>query len=93
MLRFVAYKTYSERGENMKDHLVKINPENLKSLKELYEKAGSKYYITYLTIKNYLNWFVQHSEVKNVDFYSLNGDISDGTFVVIVSIKESGIIE
>lgn len=69
----------------MKDRLVKISPEKLKSLIKLYKNVNSTTYLTYLTIKNYLDWVEQDPNIKHIEFLSLNGDISDGTFVIIVS--------
>lgn len=69
----------------MADRLVRINSmAKLKSLKESYQ-GSSETYITYIAIKGYIRWIEQDPIVKDLNFFSLNGDISDGTFVVIVS--------
>lgn len=70
----------------MTDQLVEINPKDLQNLKTLYTPDGLKSYIAYMTIDNYIRWFEQNPNVKHIKFFSLNGDFSDGTFVVTVDI-------
>lgn len=41
----------------------------------------------YYTVDNFIRWFERKTTIKNLIFYSLNGDLSDGTFVAIVNIK------
>lgn len=71
----------------MTDHLVEIQYNDLWKLKKLYTPDGSKgFSIAYMTIENYTRWIVQNpEESKNIKFFCLNGDFSDGTFVVTVS--------
>lgn len=69
----------------MTDQIVEINRKDWPKLKELYTPDGVKSYIAYTTIDNYIRWFDQDPNTKHVKFYCLNGDFSDGTFVVTVS--------
>lgn len=69
----------------MTDHLVEIEQKDWPNLKNLYTSNDSKNYIAYTTIDNYIRWFEQDPNIKHVHFYCLNGDFSDGTFVVTVS--------
>ena len=70
----------------MNDHLVEIQQSDLPLLKKLYTPDRLKSYIAYMAIENYARWLEQNSEEsKNIKFYCLNGDFSDGTFVVTVS--------
>lgn len=70
---------------NMADRMVRIDSfEKLNYLKESYQR-NAETYITYIVIKGYIGWMEQDPTIKNLNFFSLNGDISDGTFVVIVS--------
>lgn len=69
----------------MTDHLVEIEPKDLYNLKNLYHPDGTKSYIAYLTIDNYIRWFEQDPHLKNVKVFCLNGDYTDGTFVLTVS--------
>lgn len=71
----------------MSDSLVEIERKDLRTLKQLYAPDGIKSYIAYTTIDNYIRWFEQNSNIKHVKFFCLNGDFSDGTFVVTVSLK------
>lgn len=70
----------------MADRLVEIGANDLQNLKNLYKSDGSKSYIAYMTIDNYLQWFQQDPNIKHVRIFCLNGDYSDGTFVITVSI-------
>lgn len=71
----------------MTDRPVEIEPKDWQKLKNLYTPDGLKNYIAYTTIDNYIRWFEQAPNVKHVKIFSLNGDFSDGTFVVTVNIS------
>lgn len=68
----------------MVDRLVEIERKDWPVLKELYKPDGKKSYVAYITIDTYIRWFEQDPELKHVTFFCLNGDFSDGTFVVTV---------
>ncbi|XP_031631312.1 uncharacterized protein LOC116345775 isoform X2 [Contarinia nasturtii] len=68
------------------DQLVEINQKDLKRLQNLYKPDGYKRYITYTTIENYIRWLKQDPNLKDVKFFCLNGDFTDGTFVVTVQL-------
>lgn len=68
------------------DRLVEITRKDLEILKKLYAlNANAQNYVSYTTIENYIRWFERESYLKHVKVYCLNGNISDGTFVIIVS--------
>lgn len=69
----------------MTDRLVEVARKDLPALKSLYNANGSKSYIAYTTIDNYIQWFQQDPDVKHIKVFCLNGDFSDGTFVITVS--------
>lgn len=69
----------------MSDQLIEISRKDWPKLSALYESEGSRGYIGYFTVNNYIRWFEQDPNVKYVNFYCLNGDFSDGAFVVTVS--------
>lgn len=69
----------------MSDHLVEIPPEDWQQLRSLYKSDEEKSYIAYCTIDNYIRFVKQDPNIQHIKFYCLNGDFSDGTFVVIVS--------
>lgn len=69
----------------MMDRLVEIEPMNLQNLKNLYTSDDKERCIAYMTIDNYQRWFNQDSNLKHVKILTLNGDFSDGTFVITVS--------
>lgn len=75
----------------MPDHLVEIERKDLPNLLNLYTPDGYKSYVAYMTIENYIRWFAQDSNLKHVKVFCLNGDFSDGTFVVTVGIYASSI--
>lgn len=68
----------------MSDYLVEIEKINWPILKDLYTPDGEKSYTAFTTIDNYIRWFEEDSNIKHVKFVCLNGDFSDGTFVVTV---------
>lgn len=70
------------------DRLVEIQQKDLSILKNMYtSENGCKTNIAYVTIDNYIRWLeIDPSESKDIRFFCLNGDFSDGTFIVIVSI-------
>lgn len=68
------------------DRLVEITRKDLEILKKLYAlNANAQNYVSYTTIENYIRWFERESYLKHVKVYCLNGSLSDGTFVIIVS--------
>lgn len=70
------------------DRLVEITRRDLEILKKLYAINGSaQNYVTYTAIDNYIRWFEKDSQLKHIKVYCLNGNFSDGTFVVIVRWK------
>lgn len=73
----------------MTDRLVEIQRKDLSVLCDLYIQSGTKNYISYTTIDNYIRWFQQDPNVKHIKVFCLNGDFSDGTFVITVSMIEN----
>lgn len=69
----------------MANRLVEIERKDWPKLRDLYQADGIRSYIAFTTIQNYICWFEQDPHIKHVKFYCLNGDFSDGTFVVTVS--------
>lgn len=72
----------------MSDRLTEISIENLRRLRDLYTPDGIKNYAAFAAIDNYLRWNDQdHKEhIENINFFCLNGNVSGGTFVVVVSV-------
>lgn len=72
----------------MTDRLVEIQYNDLAKLAQLYTPDNLKNFcVGYMTIENYTRWLEQNPDEKNyIKFYCLNGDFSDGTFIVTVSI-------
>lgn len=71
------------------DRLVEIQQRDLLTLRNMYtsSEVGSKTHIAYETIDTYIRWLEKDPIANNyIKFYCLNGDFSDGTFIVIVSI-------
>lgn len=70
------------------DRLVEIQEKDLSLLKNMYtSKDGSRTNIAYVTIDNYMRWIEEDPNESNfINFYCLNGDFSDGTFIVKVSV-------
>lgn len=74
----------------MENKLTEISIEDLKRLRDLYTPDGMKSYTAFVTIDSYLRWNDEDPGAKNgnIKFFSLNGDISGGTFLVVVSFIE-----
>lgn len=71
----------------MTDHVVEIQHNDWTNLKKLYTPDGLKNFsIAYMAIENYIRWVEQSpDESEHIKFFCLNGDFSDGTFVITVS--------
>lgn len=70
------------------DRLVEIPAEDLLTLRSLYKSPenGSRTHIAYESIDIHMRWLEQDPNASTyIKFYCLNGDFSDGTFIVIVS--------
>lgn len=75
------------------DRLIEITRKNLEILKKLYALNGcAQSYVSYTTIDNYIRWFKQDSHLKHINVYCLNGNFSDGTFIIIVSLNSCSAI-
>lgn len=66
------------------DKLVEIDRSELPQLRNLYLVDWPENMLGYYTVDNFIHWFERKTKIKNLIFYSLNGDFSDGTFVAIV---------
>lgn len=69
----------------MKDRLVEIDRTVLPLLRNLYDPICVDRNITYVAIDTYIRWFQQYPQIEHLKFYCLNDDLSNGTFVVMVS--------
>lgn len=67
------------------DQLIEINREHLPLLRDLYKPNTLRNYIAYMTIDIYVRLFEREPHIKQIQFYCLNGDFSNGTFIVTVS--------
>lgn len=67
----------------MFDKLVEISRDDLVKLRDLYKVDWPKNHVGYYTIQNYITWFEKESNIKNLSIYSLNGDWSDGTYLIV----------
>lgn len=71
----------------MENHLVKIECDEWTSLRQLYLPEMPDTVLGLTTISNYIRWMEKDRHLDNLAIYSLNGDWSDGTFVVVVSVR------
>jgi hypothetical protein len=69
------------------DELIEISKDSLAELRDLYKKNWPLNNIGFYTIDNYIRWFQKESSIENLKILSLNGDWSDGTYVIVVKIK------
>lgn len=70
----------------MTNRLIEIGRDDLEVVKNLYKLNRFRSEIGYMTLKNYAQWFEQDQQVKHIHIFCLNGDFSDGTFVLIVCV-------
>lgn len=71
----------------MTDRLVEIQYSDLPTLKKLYSSDELRCHIGYMTIDTYIRLLEKFpEESKCIKFFCLNGDFSDGTFIVTVCI-------
>lgn len=72
----------------MQDKICEISPEKWAELRDLFQPDWPKNIYAYNLLQNYIHWVEKDPNIKNLKVYSLNGDWSDGTFVVVVSIMD-----
>lgn len=66
-------------------HLCKITSDNWTELRDKFLINWPINMMGYYTVDNFIRWTQKEPNVKNVEFFSLDGDWSDGTFAAIVS--------
>ncbi|CAD7092443.1 unnamed protein product [Hermetia illucens] len=66
----------------MADKLVDIPIQDLTSLRDLYREDWPKYNIGYGTVDTYVRWLNKDPNIPHIRILSLNGDWSDGTFII-----------
>lgn len=77
--------------DSLMDNLVEIDVEDLQKLKTIFSSNDcNRSFLAYMTIDNHIRWFQHNPDIKFVRFFCLNGDFTDGTFVVAVSIRFYG---
>lgn len=81
----MSFYFFQQVGKMTSYYLVEILPEDWKNLQKLYTRKELRNGVTFCTIGNYIRFYEQDSKIKHIKFYCLNGNFSDGTFVVIVS--------
>lgn len=68
----------------MDARVTKISLTELPLLRDLFLSDWPKHVIGYYTIDNFIRWFKQDPSYGDAEIYCLDGDWSDGTFVVLV---------
>lgn len=72
------------------DFISEISQADLPKLRDLYLRDWPDNIIGYSTVNNYIRWLEKHLNIANLKFYCLNGDFSDGTFAIVVSVASEG---
>ena len=70
----------------MVNKLVEISRSDLPKLQDLYLRDWPENIIGFYTLNNFIIWSNIDPNIKNLSFYSLNGEWNDGTFLIVVSI-------
>lgn len=68
----------------MENKLVKIESEEWGHLRAIYSQETPETILGLSTISNYIRWNKICPKIDNLAIYSLNGNWSDGLFVVVV---------
>ena len=66
------------------DRLETISLGNWAKLRDCYLIDWPRHCVPFYTIGNYIRWSSQGADIDDVRILSLNGDFSDGTFILIV---------
>lgn len=82
---WVSFDVWTQLS-TMTNELIEIHRKDLLKLRHLYKSNGINGYFGYMTLNNYIQWFEQDPNIKHVKVFSLNGQFSDGTFVLTVSV-------
>lgn len=67
------------------DRLIEVPRAEWPKLRDLYLSHKSSSYIAYTALDSYIRWLTAHPNTRHVNIYSLNGELSDGTFAIIVN--------
>lgn len=71
------------------DTLTVIPPADWPELRDLYVANWPHNLVAYHTVDNFIQWHRRDPSIRNLTFYSLNGDWrKDGTYVIVVSETE-----
>lgn len=92
----IKYQSSYRQGYwlEMEDKLTEINKNELGLLRDLYDSERfEKNYMSFMAIDNYMSWFKQNPGIKHIRFFCLNGNLSNGTFIVTVSCIGMGLID
>lgn len=67
------------------NQLIEIRSIDWPELRDKFLDNWPDDHVGYYLVDNYIRWIAKEPNIQNLSFYSLNGDLSDGTFVVVVS--------
>lgn len=70
----------------MENRAIKIEYQDWPKLRKLYLPERPETILGLCTLSNYIRWHEKQSSIESLAIYSLNGDWSDGTFVVVVTL-------
>lgn len=70
----------------MENRAVEISCDDWPNVQKHYLPETPQTILGLSTIGNYIRWNKEVGQFKSLTMYSLNGDWSDGTFVLVVSV-------
>lgn len=82
-LNFIKFLAMTD----ISDKMIEIPRTDLPKLRDIFLTNWPRHIIGYELVNNFIRWYNQDPNFDEAIFYSLNGDWSDGTFIVIVSIS------
>lgn len=66
--------------------LVEVPRTDLRQLRDLFTLDWPRHIIGFDLVNNYVHWYEQESDYGDAKIYSMNGDWSEGTFIILVSL-------
>lgn len=65
--------------------IFEIPSSNWLELRDKFLENWPSNHCGYYLVDNYIRWIEEEPKINHLNFYSLDGDWSDGTFCVVVS--------
>ncbi|XP_055597620.1 uncharacterized protein LOC129747426 [Uranotaenia lowii] len=79
-----ATPSSADRRNSNNDSLTVITPDKWPELRDIFKRDWPEHLVAYHTIDNFIDWHRRDPQIKNLTFYSLNGEWQkDGTYLIV----------